>query len=218
MEENSKKMEPVYTSISLWDSKAEHEVFQYLHKIIDTEHFYIFPHMPVSEVFKEFRKYDDFKNMYDKFCELVDSADYSGKHFELSHFDFTVYNKSAHLPVLIIEADGSQHKTNPSIMFFDRFKDYIAAQHEIPLVRLELYKKDMDIEAELVKKLKDKNLNDPYNYPIYCWNCGKKFIYQPKGTYGGFYYCRSCNKADTDKSVTASNNERNCPPLFIWDK
>lgn len=34
MEENNKKMESIYTSISLWDSKAEHEVFQCLHKII----------------------------------------------------------------------------------------------------------------------------------------------------------------------------------------
>ena len=47
--------------ISLWDSKAELEVFQCLQKVINVEGFYVFPHMPVSEVFQEFRKYEDFK-------------------------------------------------------------------------------------------------------------------------------------------------------------
>ena len=76
---------------------------------------------------------------------------------------------------------------------------------------------NMDIEAELLKKLKAKNLNDPYNYPIYCWKCGKKFLYQPKGPYGGFYYC-SCSKEENGKNITVSNNIKNCPQLFVWDR
>lgn len=134
-----------------------------------------------------------------------------------AYFDFTIYNKASYFPVLIVEADGTRHKTNPSVIFFDKFKDYIAAQYEIPLVRIELHQQNMDIETRLQDALIGKNLNDPYNYPVYCWRCGKKFLYQPKGAYGSFYYCRSCNKANTEKSVTLSNNIKNCPPLFMWD-
>ena len=39
---------------------------------------------------------------------------------------------------------------------------------------IELYNPDIDIESGLKKILTDQNLNDPYNYPIYCWRCGKK--------------------------------------------
>lgn len=186
--------------------------------MIDTEYFCIFPHMPISEVFKDFRKYEVFRDIYVKYCELVNDTSQVEKHFELSHFDFTIYRKSSYLPVLIIETDGSRHKTNPSVIFFDKFKDYIALQYEVPLVRLELHNRDMDIKEELEKKLKVKNLNDPYNYPIYCKKCGKKMIYQPKGQHGSFYYCRVCKKENTDKSLTLSNNKENCPPVFVWDK
>lgn len=201
-----------YIDISLWDSEAEQEVFLHLQKIINTEKFQIFPHMPISEVFKEFRKYEVFKQTYIKYCDLVDSADQQGKHFELSHFDFTVYGQTDFLPVLIIEADGARHKTDTSVIFFDKFKDYIASQHEVPLVRLELHNSNMDIKEELEKKVKSKNLSDPYNYPIYCKRCGKKFLFQPKGPYGSFYYCRSCNKS------ALKNTKENCPPLFVWDR
>lgn len=204
--------------ISLWDSKAELEVFQCLQKVINTEEFYVFPHMPISEVFQEFRKYQNFKDTYLKYCELTNEMTYIEKHFELSHFDFTIYSKLRYLPVLIIEADGSHHKTDPSVIFFDKFKDYIATQHEVPMVRLELHKGNMDIQEELIKKLKEKNLGDPYNYPTYCRKCGKKLIYQPRGINGSFYYCRLCVNKKTGKSLTISNNDENCPPLFVWDK
>lgn len=205
-------------NVSLWDSKAEQEVFKYLQGMINAEYFYIFPHMPISEVFKNFRKYETFKDTYVKYCELVNDMTYVERHFELSHFDFTIYSRSGYFPVLIIEADGSRHKTNPSVIFFDKFKEYIALQYEVPFVRLELYNRDTDIEQELKNKLKGKNLRDPFNYPIYCWRCGQKFMYRPKGSHGSFYFCRSCNKDGTDKSLTLSNNKENCPPLFVWDK
>ncbi len=214
MLKDEQKKSSCFTDISLWDSEAEQEVFRYLQKIINTERFQIFPHMPISEVFKEFRKYEAFKQTYMKYCDLVDCADQQGKHFELSHFDFTIYSQTEYLPVLIIEADGSRHKTDPSVIFFDKFKDYIAAQHEVPMVRLELHKGNMDIKEELVKKLKEKNLDDPYNYPVYCKRCGQKFLYRSNG---GFYFCRSCINESTNKSLTLSNNEKNCPPLFVWD-
>lgn len=156
MVKDEQKKSSCFTDISLWDSEAEQEVFRYLQKIINTERFQIFPHMPISEVFKEFRKYEAFKQTYMKYCDLVDCADQQGKHFELSHFDFTIYSQTEYLPVLIIEADGSRHKTDPSVIFFDKFKDYIAAQHEVPMVRLELHKGNMDIKEELVKKLKER--------------------------------------------------------------
>lgn len=200
--------------ISLWDSKAELEVFQCLQKVINVEGFYVFPHMPVSEVFQEFRKYEDFKNTYLKYCELTNEMAYIEKHFELSHFDFTIYSK-LYLLALIIEVDGSRHKTDPSVIFFDKFKDYIAAQHEVPMVRLELHKGNIDIQEELIKKLKEKNLSDPYNYPAYCKKCGKKLLYRPNGD---FYYCRLCVNKKTGKSLTISNNNKNFPPLFVWDK
>lgn len=201
----------------LWDSKAEQDVFQCLHRIINIESFTIFPHLPISEVIKDFKKYEAFQNTYKKFCKLVNDTDKHDRHFELAHFDFTIYNKSSYFPVLIVEADGTRHKTNPSVIFFDKFKDYVAAQYEIPLVRVELHRQNMDIETRLQDALIGKNLNDPYNYPVYCWKCGQKFLYQPKGAYGSFYYCRSCNKTKTEKSVTLSNNIKNCPPLFMWD-
>lgn len=204
--------------ISLWDSKAELEVFRCLQGVINTKEFYIFPHMPISEVFQEFRKYENFKDIYLKYCELANEMAYVEKHFELSHFDFTIYSRISFFPILIIEADGSRHKTDPSVIFSDKFKDYIASQHEVSMVRLELHNGNVDIKEELIKKLKEKNLNDPYNYPIYCKKCGKKFLYQPKGVYGSFYYCRSCNKRGTTKSLTVSNTKKNCPPLFVWDK
>lgn len=203
--------------ISLWDSKAELDVFRCLQKVINVEGFYVFPHMPVSEVFQEFRKYENFKDIYLKYCELANEMAYIEKHFELAHFDFTIYSK-LYLPILIIEADGSRHKTDPSVIFFDKFKDYIAAQHEVPMVRLELHKGNMDIQEELIRKLKEKNLSDPYNYPVYCKKCGKKLIYQPKGINGSFYYCRSCVNEKTNKSLSLSNTKEKCPPLFVWDK
>lgn len=218
MAENEKTISSQYDNVSLWDSKAEQEVFQYLQGMVNPEQFYIFPHMPISEVFKEFRKYEVFKETYVKYCELVKDMTYMERHFELSHFDFTIYNQSSYFPVLIIEADGARHKTNPSVIFFDKFKDYIALQHEVPLVRLELHNRDTDIEEELKNKLQGKNLDDPFNYPIYCMKCGRKFLYQPKGVHGSFYYCRSCIKEGTNKSLTLTNTKENCPPLFVWDK
>lgn len=169
-------------------------------------------------MFQEFRKYEKFKDTYLKYCELTNEMAYIEKHFELSHFDFTTYGQSRFLPALIIEADGSRHKTDPSIISFDKFKDYIAAQHEVPMVRLELYNGNMDIQEELVKKLKEKNLSNPYNYPVYCKRCGQKLLYQSKGINGSFYYCRSCVNEKTKKSLSLSNTKEKCPPLFVWDK
>lgn len=203
--------------ISLWDSKAELEVFQCLQRIINTKEFYIFPHMPIPEVFQEFRKYENFKDTYLKYCELSNEMAYVEKHFELSHFDFTIYSRLSFLPILIIEADGSRHKTDPAVIFFDKFKDYIASQHEVPMVRLELHNGNVDIQEELVKKLKEKNLSDSYNYPVYCKKCGQKLLYQPKGINGSFYFCRSCVNENTKKNLTISNNDKNCAPLFVWD-
>ena len=105
MAKNEETVSFQYDNFSLWDSKAEQEVFQYLQGMVNTEHFQIFPHMPISEVFKKFRKYEVFKETYIE------------RHFELSHFDFTIYNQSSYLPVLIIEADGARHKTNPWVIF-----------------------------------------------------------------------------------------------------
>lgn len=207
--------EEIHYDISLWDSEAELKVFQCLQEIINKEEFYIFPHMPIPEVFQEYRKHENFKDTYLKYCELAHEMAYIEKHFERSHFDFTIYNQSCFLPVLIIEADGSRHKTAPSVIFFDKFKDYIAAQHEVPMVRLELHNSNVDIQGELIKKLKEKNLNDPYNYPVYCKKCGQKFLYRPNGN---FYYCRSCINEKTQKSLTVSNTKEKCPPLFVWDK
>lgn len=207
-----------YNDVSIWDSKAEQEVFIGLQEMIAVEHYCIFPHMPISEVFKAFRKYEVFKDTYVKYCELVSEAGQMDKHFELLHFDFVIYRKISYLPVLIIEADGSRHKTKQSTIFFDKFKDYIALQYEVPLVRLELYNPDIDIKEKLKKKLRDKDLNDPYNYPIYCRKCGKRLIYRPKGLHGSFYFCRDCKKEGTDKSLTLSNNKENCPSLFAWDR
>lgn len=202
-------------SKQLWDSKAEEDVFQYLQQFINSEQFYICPHMPVSEVFKEFRKYDIFKETYIKFCELLNAPDQEERHFELSHFDFTVYRKSDYFPVLIIEVDGAQHKTNPEIIFFDKFKNWIAEQKEVPIIRLALYETNMDIESELEEKLKSEKLSNPYNYPVYCWRCGQKFLYRPNGD---FYYCRSCKrKGEDNKSLTITNSDKICPPLFVWD-
>ncbi len=197
----------------LWDSDAEKIIFESLHTIINTDDFLIFPHMSVSAVFKDFGKYEDFKKIYVRFSD----EKWLDNHFELTHFDFVIYNKSDYFPVLIIEADGAHHKTRPAVIHFDKFKNHLAEKNDIPLIRLELHNPDMDIEAELLKKLKAKNLNDPYNYPIYCWKCGKKFLYQPKGPYGSFYYC-SCSKEENGKNITVSNNIKNCPPLFVWDK
>ncbi len=201
----------------LWDSEAEEEVFQYLQQFVNTESFYICPHMPVSEVFKDLRKYDIFKETYIKFCELLKVPDQGDRHFELSHFDFTVYRKSDYFPVLIIEVDGAQHKTNPEIIFFDKFKNWIAEQKEVPLIRLALYEANMDIRSELEESLKNKKLNNPYNYPVYCRRCGQKFLYRSQSENGSFYYCRSCNREGTDKSLTITNSTQNCPPLFVWD-
>lgn len=171
--------------------------------------------MPVSEVFKDFRKYNIFKDTYIKFCELLKEPDQGDRHFELSHFDFTVYRRSDYFPVLIIEVDGVQHKTNPEIIFFDKFKNWIAEQKEVPLIRLALYEKNMDIRAELEESLKNEKLNNVYNYPVYCRRCGQKFLYRSNGD---FYYCRSCNRKGSDnKSLSMTNNDQNCPPLFVWD-
>ncbi|MCM1144602.1 MAG: DUF2726 domain-containing protein [Blautia sp.] len=198
----------------LWDSDAEQIVFECLQRFIDFEKFYIVPHILVSEVIKNFRKYEQFENMYNKYCELVNKPGFSNRHFELMHFDFVVYSKADYFPVLIVEADGQNHKTKQNVMYFDKFKNYIAEQYDIPLVRLELYHADIDIEAELKKRLENENLKDAFNYPIYCWRCGRKLRYQKNKD---FYYCDSCQRK-TGKNVTVSNTEKICPPLFVWDK
>lgn len=199
---------------SLWDSEAEKVIFECLQTFINTDSFFIFPHMSVSTVFKDFGKYEDYKEIYIKFSD----EKWQNTHFELAHFDFVIYNKSDYFPVLIIEADGAHHKTRPSVIHFDKFKNHLAEKYDIPLVRLELHNPDIDIEEELKRRLKDKNLNDPYNYPIYCRDCGKKLLYRPKGVHGSFYYCQSCQKEKTGKSKTVSNNVKNCPLLFEWDR
>lgn len=197
----------------LWDSDAEEKVFQHLQEFVNTDSFYIIPHILVSEVIKNFKKYDYWEDTYKKYCEFI-KEERKDRHFELTHFDFVIYNKKDFMPVLIVEVDGARHKTNPSAIHFDKLKNYIAEQYEIPLARLELYNPDIDIESGLKKILTDQNLNDPYNYPIYCWRCGKKFLYQKKKS---FYYCNPCQRR-TGKNVTLSYNEKICPPLFVWDK
>lgn len=198
----------------LWDSDAEKMIFEYLQGFINMDSFYIFPHMSVTAVFKDFGKYEDYKESYVKFSDKK----WQDTHFELAHFDFVIYNKSDYFPVLIIEADGAHHKNHPSTIHFDKFKNYLAEKYDIPLIRLELHNPNIDIEVELRKKLENKNLNDPYNYPIYCRDCGKKLLYRPKGLHGSFYYCQSCQREDTGKNKTVSNNVKNCPPLFMWDR
>lgn len=71
----------------LWDSWSEKKAFQYLCEMINVEHFYVFPHLPISEVFKEYWEYADLQEIYRKYCQLCNTE--SGEtHFELFHFDF----------------------------------------------------------------------------------------------------------------------------------
>ena len=203
----------------LWDSNAEEKVFQCLLDFINTDSFYIVPHILVSEAIKDFRKYECFEDTYNRYCEFI-KEERKNTHFELMHFDFVIYSKKSSSAVLIIEVDGGNHKTNQSTIHFDNFKDFIAKQYAaIPLVRLDLSIANVDIETELKKVLVDKKLDEPYNYPIYCYKCGKKFSYQPNRSQpdNGFYYCNPC-QIRTGKNVTLSYNEKICPPIFTWNK
>lgn len=204
----------------LWDSDAEQKVFHYLQDFINTDSFYVVPHILVSEVIKDFRNYNCFEDTYKRYCEFI-KEEQEQTHFELMHFDFVIYNKKDFSAALIVEVDGANHKTNQSTIRSDNFKDFIAKQYAaIPLVRLDLSVANVDIETELKKMLMDKKLNEPFNYPIYCWRCGRKFAYQPNKNKpnSSFFYCTSCKKGDTNKNITLSYNEKICPPIFVWDK
>lgn len=78
----------------IWDSNAE--AYDYLQEIINTDHFQIFPHLAVSEVFRKYKNLETFKCFYGAYCDTFPMKDQERNvsHFELTHFDFVIYNKS----------------------------------------------------------------------------------------------------------------------------
>lgn len=202
----------------LWDSDAEEKAFRCLQSFINEESFFIVPHILVSEVIKEFRKYDYIEDTYNRYCQFI-KEERKQTHFELMHFDFVIFNKKDCFPVLIIEVDGANHKTNQTTRHFDKFKDFMAQQYEIPMARLDLFNPNVDIEGELKSLLMSKKLNEPQNYPVYCYRCGRKFSYRKTKNVQerkGFYFCDPCQR--NGLKATLSCNERICPPIFVWDK
>lgn len=199
---------------SLWDSKAEQKVFQFLRKIINSEHFYVFPHLPVSDVFCEYRDFSTFKDRFHAYCQFC-NTDPGETHFELSHYDFIIFN-SNYLPVLIIEIDGWRHEKYQSVRFFDQFKDRIAENHGIPLTRILLHKQNMDIEKIVKEKLLALDLEKPQNYPAFCPDCHQKLIYHEDG-YSPYYSCNSCKSKRTSNNLNFNISRIPRPPLFLFD-
>lgn len=113
---------------------------------------------------------------------------------------------------MIIEVDGADHKKKESVKHFDKMKDLIAAHYEVPLARLEAYN-PIDIRQEMDKLFQYLNLSDPYKYPVYCHECGRRFSYQKKGTYGDFYFCKPCQQ-ELGRNITLKNTPENCPPIL----
>lgn len=196
--------------LPLWDSEAEEKVFEILHKIINPEFFWIFPHLPISQVFKEYSEYLVFKENYIAYCEFCNVMPSSKTHFELSHFDFTIFN-NCYFPILIIEVDGEYHKKR---RFFDQYKNRLAENHDVRLIRLPLYERmsDEEIEKTLKDQLRALELDEPNNYPAYCYDCRQKLTYK-EGKYSPYYIGCRCKDKPKYRSVKYIFR----PPIFNLD-
>lgn len=199
---------------SIWDSKAEKEVFQFLLEIINSDYFYVFPHLPISDVFCEYKDFTKFKESFHAYCKFC-NTDPGETHFELSHFDFIIFNRD-YLPVLIIEIDGWRHKKYQAVRFFDQFKERIAENHGVPLARILLHNQNMDIKKTLKNELIALDLEEPNNYPVYCPDCRRKLIYH-EGDYSPYYGCCSCKNQKTGNNLNFNINRVPRPPIFLFD-
>lgn len=182
----------------LYDSKAEKLVFSYLNEFINTDYYSIHLHKPLYDIFEELQPHKR-NEIFEQFCKLSDTEMFSDSKSELSHFDFVIYSDVSDMPVLIVEVNGSHHKTDPSQKNLDRFKKFICDKNDIPLLVLKLYKSYKDDE---IRDMLKSNL-DPFHsrneFPVFCIKCNAIMDLKRNRKDGSFYY--ACSNPECKRSI-----------------
>lgn len=198
------------------NSEAENLIFSYLEKIINPDYYIVEMHSSLSSVLNIdqnvlIEKYRHFSLLFFDDVALQES-NFMNNDLSITHFDFVIFTKDSHLPLLIIEVNGSTHLTETRKIIMDSFKLALSKSKLIPFITIPLYQyyEDNDI-YEIVKKAISE-INVRKALPAYC-TCGAKLqMRQNSETKAHFYFCPICKRTDSNKSKTYSLNDF---PLLI---
>lgn len=151
--ENPIKTPQLFTLKTFFEaSRAEKIIYEYLQKELSS-YYTIIPHVSLTDIFTYPQETDE--NRQYNIYKLLGY-----------HVDFVVYDKLYH-PVMAIELNGSNHKTNSRTIWTDQRKKELFEYFKIPFISLDLSRHYQD--AELIELLKNKISESPRI--IYCWTC-----------------------------------------------
>lgn len=200
---------PINNQITPSDSKAEDVVYSYLIDNIDSDYYEIGKHCLISEVFNI--KNDVLVDKYRHFCllffsdEYLQKCDFFNNDLSKTHFDFVIFSKENHMPVLIIEINGSTHLTQFGKIMMDSYKAAHSQSNFIPLITIPLYRPYTDAEIHEILQNAIFAINVRAAIPAYCPQCGEKLgLRKNKTSNAQFYFCPNCKVPNSTKSKTYS--------------
>ena len=194
-----------------FDSKAEEIVYEYLKSVISLENYTIEMHCSIFDVLNCEQK--ELIDKYRHFCllfledEELQQSNFIKNDISQTHFDFVIFTKEFHMPVLFIEVDGSSHYTIPGKIIMDSFKLALSQSKSIPLVHIPLYKMYKKEEIHVMVQQVLSGVNIRKVLPAYCPQCGNKLLMRKNGkTNANFYICDKCKSIDETKDKTYNLN------------
>lgn len=183
------------------DSKAEEIIYSYLPQMINSEHYTIETHCSLFTVLNYEQK--ELIGKFRQFClSFFDDDDLQENNFlkndiSKTHFDFVIFTKDFHMPILFIEVNGSTHLTMRGKVMMDSFKLALCQSNSIPLVVIPLYKSYTEDEIHEMLQSTLSEINIRKVLPAYCPECGKRLkMLTNKQSKANFYICEKCKTRD----------------------
>lgn len=182
---------------SYWDHGIEWEVYSALRQFISDDYI-IIPHEAFSNLF--YWKWEDDWKLTDRVTK--------------AHFDFAIYNNNF-MPIMLIEVNGSTHKSSPNRMEMDEFKRKLAAEKGVRLISLDATKTIGNIQQEVEERIRHE-FPDRDSCPTYCPACHSRIrmiLQRNKSTNEYFYRCVN-KECGTTHSLGRSGEYRKIAPLY----
>ena len=182
---------------SYWDHGIEWEVYSALRQFISDDYIVI-PHEAFSNLF--YWKWEDDWKLTDRVTK--------------AHFDFVIYNNNF-MPIVLIEVNGSTHKSSPNRMEMDEFKRKLAAEKGVKLISLDATKTIGNIQQEVEERIRHE-FPDRDSCPTYCPTCHSRIrmiLQRNKSTNEYFYRCVN-KECGTTHSLGRSGDYRKIAPLY----
>lgn len=198
------------------DSPAEEIVYTYLEEMISSK-YVIETHCPLFAVLNCEQKalIEKFRH----FCLLffddndIQKSNFLKNDISKTHFDFVIYTKDSHMPILFIEVNGSTHLNVSRKIMMDSFKSALAQSKSIPLIVIPLYKSYTNDEIYEILQNTLSEINIRKALPAYCLQCGSRLELRTNTkTKANFYICKKCKGSDETKNKTYSLDDI---PLFL---